>query len=357
MNDTRYQRQTILPEIGREGQKKLARSSVLCVGAGGLGCPALLYLTAAGIGHIGIVDDDKVELSNLQRQVLFSLDQIGKNKAEAAKEKLEKLNPDTQISSWPIRISADNIEETYADYDIVLDATDNFETKFLLNDAAVKFEKPLIYASILGFEGQVSIFNGKNGPCYRCLFSSPPQTHIPNCAEAGIIGALAGTIGSIQALEAIKIIINHPSFSPLIGKFWTLDARTMVSKTFLLNKNASCPTCSPARSEINLQPALTKNCSLIRELSPSEAISTKDHIFIDVREQEEWDMGHIENAHHLPLSKLMQGTQVKLPEDKNIILYCHKGIRSLHAAQILQSAGYSNISSLRGGYESWLIAS
>ena len=232
MDENRYHRQTILPEIGEEGQRKMSVASVLCIGAGGLGCSALLYLAAAGIGHIGIVDFDAVDESNLQRQILYKQDQIGQNKAQAAKDNLLALNDTIKITAFPERLNAGNIEKLLTGFDMIFDGSDNFATKFLVNDAGVKFGKPVIYASILGFDGQVSVFDTKCGSsCYRCLFPKPPTHNIPNCAEAGVIGALAGIVGTTQAMEAIKMIVDHKSLKPLIGKLWTIDARTCLLYT------------------------------------------------------------------------------------------------------------------------------
>ena len=233
-NKDRYKRHLVLPEIGNEGQEKISRASVLCIGAGGLGCPALLYLAAAGVGRIGIVDFDKVDETNLQRQVLFTTDDLNRNKAEVAKERLSKLNPDIEINAVPEELDNKNAEGLFSGYDIIIDGSDNFETKFLINDVAVKTGKPFIYGSILGFDGQVSVFNYNDGPCYRCLFPQAPEGHIPNCAEAGVIGAVAGIIGTTQVMEAIKITVGHESFEPLSGKLWTIDLHTMENRLLQL---------------------------------------------------------------------------------------------------------------------------
>lgn len=349
----RYKRQIILPEIGEVGQKKISNSSVLCIGAGGLGCPALLYLAGAGIGNIGIVDFDVVDETNLQRQVLFTLDQVGQNKAEAAKERLSALNPDIHIQSYGQELTDENAYDLFKQYDVIIDGTDNFAAKFLINDTAIKTGKPLIYGSISGFDGQVSVFGVANNPCYRCLYPEAPKGHIPNCAEAGVIGAVVGIVGTTQAMEAIKIIVNHDGFTPLVGKLWTIDTRTMETQLLRLPKNNNCSVCSKEKEEINLQYS-SPVCGIISEVTPEQAKENKDAILVDVREISEWDKGYIDGAIHIPLSKLMENYQPDLPLDSDIILYCRVGQRSLTAAQILKSQGCLNVSSMAGGYDEWL---
>lgn len=349
----RYQRQIVLPEIGPEGQEKIKNASVLCIGAGGLGCPALLYLAAAGIGQIGIVDFDVVDETNLQRQVLFTIDQIGRNKAEAAKERLNALNPEINMQAYAEELTDQNVEKLFGSYDVIIDGTDNFAAKFLINDAAVKTEKPFIYGSILGFDGQLAVFNYKGGPCYRCLFPEPPKGHIPNCAEAGVIGAVAGMIGTAQTMEALKIIVEHESFQPLSGKLWAVDLRSMENQLLALPKNPDCSVCSKAGESIALQ-YTSPVCGFILEVTPEQTRKNKEALLVDVRETEEWDEGHIDGAQHVALSSLIQGNKPELPTDCEIILYCQKGKRGEQAAQILKSQGYLNINNMAGGYEAWL---
>lgn len=352
--NNRYLRQTVLPEIGVNGQERIGAASVLCVGAGGLGCPALLYLAAAGIGRMGVVDFDSVDVSNLQRQILFSVDQIGQNKAEAAKARLAALNPEIKIEAYPEELTHENAETLFSQYDLIIDGTDNFETKFLINDAAVKYGKPFVYGSILGFEGQLAVFNHQGGACYRCLFPEAPKRHVPTCAEAGVIGAVAGMVGTAQAMEAIKLIVAHADFVPLSGKLWTIDARTMQTRLLNLPKNPDCPTCSKNKEEITLSYS-SPVCGFIPEITPQET-KERNAILIDVRELDEWDAGHIEGAKHIALSKLMQGLQLDLPKDAEIILHCKTGPRSLHAAQMLKAQGYENVSNMTGGYTAWCAA-
>ncbi|MGH1399234.1 MAG: molybdopterin-synthase adenylyltransferase MoeB [Alphaproteobacteria bacterium] len=349
----RYSRQEILPEIGVGGQEKIGTASILCIGAGGLGCPALLYLAAAGIGRIGIVDFDTVDESNLQRQILFTTDQIGQNKATAAKARLNALNPQITITAHQEELSDKNALTLFENYDLIIDGSDNFATKFLINDAAVKTGKAFIYGSILGFEGQVSVFNHQGGPCYRCLFPQPPSGHVPNCAEAGVIGAVAGMIGTMQAMEAIKIIVGDKSFTPLTGKLVCLDMRTMDNKTLTLPKNPDCPVCSKSPQDIALK-YTSPTCGVIPQITAQDMRAHKTALLIDVRETAEWEAGHIGGAQHFALSRLTSGACPDIPKNHEIILYCQKGIRSKQAAQILQDKGYETLSSLHGGYDAWL---
>lgn len=360
MRNNRYARQTILAEIGEGGQAQLLKSSVLCIGAGGLGCPALFYLAAAGIGHIGIVDFDNVDETNLHRQVLYTMDDVGKNKALAAKERLLALNPDINIMAYSERLTAENVENLCKTYDIIIDGSDNFTTKYLINDACVKFKKPFVYGAVTGFKGQISVFDmrGDNNSCYRCLFPESPKTHIPNCAEAGIIGASAGIIGTIQAMEAIKLIVPHDDFAPLTNTLMTIDTRTMKVQNLHLRKHKHCPVCSKNPKEIILMDEpKTIICGVVPEISVAEAKRMKDAVFVDVREDDEWDTGHIEGALHLPLSALYDGTKTPddlgLNKDQDIILYCRSGQRSLTAGHLFIGHGYGQVYNLTGGILAW----
>ncbi len=349
----KYSRQSVLDEIGIDGQYKLHNARVLCIGAGGLGCPALLYLVAAGIGSIGIVDFDVVSETNLQRQILFTTEQIGQNKALVAKDHLSKLNLDVTINAYTFELTDDNAEKLFSEYDIIIDGTDNFAAKFLINDVAVKCGKPLVYGSILGFDGQVSVFGVENEPCYRCLFPEPPKAYVPNCAEAGIIGAVAGIVGSQQALQVIQIIVGHSSFEPLVGKLWTIDTHNMETNIFKLSKNNSCPSCSKQKDEIVIE-YTSPVCGFVAEVTPEQAIENKEALLVDVRRPEEWNNGHIDSAVHIELSSLIEGKIPDLPTNQDIILYCQKGLRSIKAAEILKANGYINVISMSGGYEAWL---
>ena len=247
----RYERQMILPEIGTRGQKAIGQARVLCIGAGGLGCPALQYLVAAGIGHIGIMDGDVVEVSNLQRQILFTLDDVGKNKAECARDRLAQLNKDVELVAHPqpLRDGAQALK-LFAGYNVIIDGTDNFAAKFLINDAAYAAGVPVVYASILGFEGQVSVFNYKGGPCYRCLFPEPPPQAVQSCTDAGVIGALAGVMGSMQAMEVVKLIVQHNRFDVLAGRVLFYDAAQCSFREINLPRDADCAICSLSQKEV-----------------------------------------------------------------------------------------------------------
>ncbi len=357
-NNDRYKRQTVLPEVGQDGQEKLKMARILCVGAGGLGSPALLYLAAAGVGTIGIVDGDQVDLGNLQRQILFSEDQIGENKALAAVHKLAALNSDNQYLAYPDRLTAQNALELFKQYDLIIDASDNFDTKFLINDAALKSEKPFMMASILGFEAQMGLFNATtDAPCYRCLFTEKPTQNTPNCAEAGIIGALAGMVGSAQALEVVKWIVKDPSFEGVDGMIWRFNAKNFGNYLTRLPKDLKCSSCSKPANEIDLDMHLSANLQSheITHEQACEMLSANAQAkLIDVREQDEWDAGRIDDADHLPLSLLLEGHRPdNLSKEEPVILYCLKGMRSLQALQILKAQGYSNLYSVKGGYEQW----
>lgn len=353
----------ILPEIGEGGQQLLKNASVLCIGAGGLGSPALLYLAAAGIGRIGLVDDDVVDISNLQRQVIFSeLDQ-GSPKVEAAAEAIQELNSTCRVEAYPERFSSENAPKLIQPYDVVIDGTDNFSSKFLINDACAKFGKPLIYGSILGFVAQVSVFWAGKGACYRCLYPKPPTGHIPNCAEAGVIGAMAGIAGATQALEAIKMVLGlawcrEHHLEPLLGKLWVLDARTMQTKTLEIHKRHDCSVCSGNPADIVLED-MQRICvgnSGVRSLSVEEAEKQLGSaVFIDVREPHELATGKIKDALHIPLGTLLKDDDSvgDIASDTPVIMYCQHGMRSFAAASHLVKLGFTNVAHIQGGIAKW----
>lgn len=351
----RYSRQTNLLEVGDIGQEKLLRSSVLCIGAGGLGSPALLYLAAAGVGRIGIIDFDRVDESNLQRQILFSTSTVGQPKATEARRKLTALNPTIQIDAFDEELNAESAARLFPLYDVILDGTDNFETKFLINDAAIKYGKPFIYGAIQGFDGQASVLGYKGGPCYRCLYPQKPKAQIMNCAEAGVIGAVAGLVGVTQALQAIQIIVDHKSFHPLSGKMLMIDTRTMETRILNIPKNPECPSCGHKTNKDNiiLQYA-SPVCSFTAEISVTDLQSRHAHLLIDVREQDEWDNGHINGAILWPLSRIASGDIPEEMRDEEVIVYCQRGARSIQAATILKEYGFTDVTSLSGGYIAWL---
>lgn len=365
-NTARYARQTVLPEIGQIGQQRLAAGRVLCIGAGGLGCPALQYMAAAGVGHIGIVDHDDVDLSNLQRQILFTEDQIGTNKAKAARDQLCRRNSSIDITAYPYALTPDNCEDLFAAYDVVIDATDNFAAKFLINDAAVKTKTPWVYGSILGFKGQMAAFDPRrvDAPCYRCLFPHPPQEQIMNCAQAGVIGAVAGTIGTMQALEVIKILVQNVEIQPLFDRLLQIDIADFKKALTSLVKEPTCKACSGNTEDLQIkeEAMYSRPCTTQSdlEISPAQAkallVDNKDLQLIDVREIHEWEAGHIEGADHCPLSLLLQGLRPdNLKKDAPIILYCKGGVRSMQALHILHAQGYADIKSMRGGYDMWMM--
>ncbi len=349
----RYDRQIRLPEIGREGQEKLLTSSVLCVGAGGLGSPALLYLAAAGVGRIGIIDFDRVDESNLQRQILYSNAAVGQLKATQSADRLSALNPAIQIDAYNEELNAESAARLFPVYDIILDGTDNFEAKFLINDAAVKYGKTWIYGAIQGFDGQASVFNYKGGPCYRCLYPEKPSQPVMNCAEAGVIGAVAGIVGVTQALQAIQIIAGHPSFEILSGRLWRVDTRTMHTQILNIQKNRACVICSREPNAIVPQYA-SPVCGAVSEISVRRVKNKVNYVLIDVREQEEWDKGSIKGAILWPLSKIIAGHMPESYRGEEIILHCQKGKRSMQAVDILRAHGFADVKSLSGGYEAWL---
>jgi adenylyltransferase/sulfurtransferase len=359
----RYARQTVLPELGADGQDRLNQASVLCVGAGGLGSPALLYLAAAGIGRIGIVDDDRVDISNLQRQILFTEADTHKNKAETAAQKLSDLNSHTRVDAYPVRLTAANALALLAPYDVILDGTDTVASKFLLNDACLRLGKPLVHASILGFQAQVSVFWGRHGPCYRCLYPHPPKGYVANCAEAGVIGAMAGMVGAVQGLEALKMALglawcHSHGLDPLLGRVWLLDARSMNSRLLTLTKTPSCPVCAGDTASIVLDDGHDAVCQSrdVQGIAADDAQHcSPDTVFLDVREDAEWRSGHITGARHLPLGRLLaEGEGLDdLPLNAPIVVYCQHGIRSLTGASHLQRLGYTNVSHLEGGFVRW----
>lgn len=359
----RYARQTVLPELGEEGQRRLAAASVLCIGAGGLGSPALLYLAAAGIGRIGLVDDDTVDISNLQRQVLFTESDQGISKVAVAKAALAARNTECHIEAYPERFTAENAARLLRDYDVIIDGTDNFSSKFLINDACVKYGKPLVYGSILGFTAQVSVFWAEDGPCYRCLYPKPPSGHIPNCAEAGVIGAMAGIAGTVQALEAIKMALGlawckEKNLGPLLSKLWVLDARTMHTKTLHLPKRPACPVCSADPESILLEdrPQSCSAQSAVKTLSAEDAATWLGKaVFIDVREAHELASGKIPESLHIPLGALLkdEDTVGDIASETPVVVYCQHGMRSASAAAHLMALGFTNVAHLAGGIVRW----
>ncbi|HRJ66166.1 MAG TPA: ThiF family adenylyltransferase [Alphaproteobacteria bacterium] len=350
----KYDRQTRLPEVGEEGQRQLARASVLCVGAGGLGSSALLYLAAAGVGHIGIIDFDNVDESNLQRQIIFDARSGGRKKTSAAEERLLALNPDTHVTTYDARLDSRNAGKIFPNYDVIIDGTDNFTAKFLINDAARKYSKPWVYGAIQGYDGQVAVFD-TSGPCYRCLYPAPPKAAIANCAENGVLGPVAGMIGTAQALQTLLLLLGHEKFSPLRGKLWLIDCMSMATRELHIPRAKNCKICGIAPESIVLENETAAACAAVPQVSPEQARKLARAVFIDVRESPELAAGMIPNALHLPLSALRAGLAEKpqLAADTPVVLYCQRGQRSLAAAPIVQDMGFTAVLSLAGGYGAW----
>ncbi|HYC61126.1 MAG TPA: molybdopterin-synthase adenylyltransferase MoeB [Thermoanaerobaculia bacterium] len=348
----RYARQITLPEIGEAGQEKLRRASVLIVGAGGLGSPAAMYLAAAGVGTLGLVDFDRVDETNLHRQVLYGTSDVGKPKLDAARARIEDLNPDVRVNTHAVRLASDNALEIMRDYDIVLDGTDNFATRYLVNDACVLLGKPNVYGSVFRFDGQVSVFATKDGPCYRCLYPEPPPPHlVPNCAEGGVLGVLPAIIGSLQTSETIKLITGVGE--TLAGRLLLFDALRATFRTMRLQRRCDAHAkitrlidyeefCNPVQ-ELNINPA-----ELAEKLS-----SGADIVLIDVREPYEWNAGHIDRATHIPLAQVPQRL-AEIPKDREVVMICRSGGRSAHAQQhLMNQHGYTRVKNLVGGMQRW----
>ena len=335
----RYSRQLILPEIGNEGQKKLKGAAVLLVGTGGLGSPAAIYLAAAGVGRIGLADSDAVELTNLHRQIIHTTADVGRAKIESAAQSLRAINPNVKIVPHEVRLTASNATDLLKPYDIVLDCTDNFPARYLINDTCVQLGKPEVYGSISRFEGQASVFDATRGPCYRCLYREPPPPDVaPPAAETGVLGVVPGIVGLIQAAETIKLILGKGD--PLIGRLLLIDALSMKFREMKLPKDPDCPTCG------NTPPDIT--AAMLKD-----KFKRKDEFtLLDVREQHEFDQGHIPGAVLMPLGKLAANVQ-HLKRDCQIIVYCRSGGRSSRAAEILRKTGFGRVTNLKGGIIAW----
>jgi molybdopterin/thiamine biosynthesis adenylyltransferase/rhodanese-related sulfurtransferase len=360
----RYSRHLIMPEVGMEGQLKLKAAKVLCIGTGGLGAPLGQYLAAAGVGRIGLVDFDKVDATNLQRQILFSTSDVGRPKIEAAASRLRGLNPDIQIDTFETMLTSDNALDIIRDYDIVVDGTDNFPTRYLVNDACVLLGKPNVYGSIFRFEGQASIFGYPGGPCYRCLYPEPPPPGlVPSCAEGGVLGVLPGIVGSIQATETLKLIIGKGE--PLIGRLLLFDALAMRFRELKLRKNPECPVCG-AHPTITKLIDYAEFCgvrgeeapapqSTVPEITPRELkarLDRGDDLFIlDVREPHEYQICNL-GGHLIPLGDLPQRVS-ELDSSREIVAHCRSGKRSAEASEFLRQAGFRKVLNLKGGILAW----
>lgn len=365
----RYHRHLILPGVGEDGQRRLKAARVLLVGAGGLGSPIALYLAAAGVGHLGVVDADVVETSNLQRQVLFGTRDIGKSKVTAARARLEELNPHVDVATFHTRLSSANAFEILRGYDIIVDGSDNFETRYLVNDACVLLQKPNVHGSVTRFDGQVAVFGATGGPCYRCVFPEPPAPGtIPDCAEGGVFGVVPGLVGVMQATEVIKLITGVGD--TLVGRLLLVDALGMRFRTIELAPNPECPLCgthqltelqdydafcgapsTPTKQSMEIDdgagPGEITPLRLDQRLREGAAMTV-----VDVREPYEWAIARIPQARLIPLNSLPQAVNT-LSRDAEIVVYCHHGMRSEAAAGWLGDQGFANVLNLVGGIDRW----
>jgi molybdopterin/thiamine biosynthesis adenylyltransferase/rhodanese-related sulfurtransferase/molybdopterin converting factor small subunit len=364
----RYSRHLIMPEVGVEGQRKLKAGKVLCIGAGGLGSPAAMYLAAAGVGTIGIVDFDVVDFSNLQRQIIHSTPDVGRSKLDSAKDRLHAINPHVDIQTYDTALSSENALKLFEPYDVILDGTDNFPTRYLTNDACVLLDKPNAYGSIFRFEGQASVFATRNGPCYRCLYPEPPPPGlVPSCAEGGVLGVLPGVIGVIQATEAIKLIAGIGE--PLIGRFLIYDALKMRFRELQLRKDPDCPVCGTHPTITALidyeqfcgippaapEPIIVQNSATdISSLELKQRLDRGDNLkIIDVREPNEYQINRIAGSVLIPLGDVPR-RYAELDPDEEIVVHCKMGGRSAKAADFLRSVGFKRVRNLTGGILDWI---
>jgi sulfur-carrier protein adenylyltransferase/sulfurtransferase len=363
----RYSRHLIIPDVAMAGQKRLMNAKVLCVGAGGLGSPALMYLAAAGVGTIGIVEFDTVDESNLQRQIIHGQSDIGKSKAQSAKAKISEINPNVNVITHETRLDNSNVKEIFSQYDIIVDGTDNFATRYLVNDACVILKKPYVWGSIYRFDGQASVFWAEYGPCYRCLYPEPPPPGmVPSCAEGGVLGVLCATIGSIQTTEAIKVITGIGE--PMIGSLMIYDALDMTFRKIKVRKDPNCPLCGDNPTQTDLLPDYEAFCGVLSDAAEvavkdstisvtdlAAKIDAKDDFYlVDVREPSEFEIVRIPGSHLIPKQVFLDGTVLAtLPQDKPIILHCKSGVRSAECLAILKSAGFADATHVAGGVIAW----
>jgi adenylyltransferase/sulfurtransferase len=367
----RYSRHLIMPEVGVDGQRRLKAGSVLCIGAGGLGSPAAMYLAAAGVGRIGVVDFDVVDFSNLQRQIIHGTPDVGRSKLASAKDRLHAINPHIEIDTYETSVSSENALQLFAPYDVILDGTDNFPTRYLTNDACVLLGKPNAYGSIFRFEGQASVFATKEGPCYRCLYPEPPPPGlVPSCAEGGVLGVLPGVIGVIQATEAIKLIAQIGE--PLIGRFLIYDALRMRFRELKLKKDPDCPVCGahptvtklidyeqfcglrPAAETSTVNQSQTSSSLEITATELKKRLDRGDKLrIIDVREPNEWQINRIPGAELIPLGEIPR-RYAELDPEEELVMQCKVGARSAKAADFLRSVGFKRVLNLKGGILAWI---
>ena len=363
----RYSRHLIIPEIGMTGQKRLKNARVLCVGAGGLGSPALLYLAAAGVGTLGVIDFDVVDESNLQRQIIHGQSDIGRLKAESARDSIAEINPYVNVQVHTDALTTDNVMEIFCGYDLIVDGTDNFATRYMVNDACVLLGKPYVWGSIFRFDGQASVFWAEYGPCYRCLYPDPPPPGmVPSCAEGGVLGVLCGSIGSIQVTEAIKLITGVGE--SLAGRLMIYDALEMSYRTVRVRKDPECAICGKNPSITGLidydafcgavsdDAAAAASGSTITATELKDMLDRGDNIFlIDVREPNEYEIVSIPGATLIPKDQFLTGAALeKLPQDKRIVLHCKSGVRSAEALAVVKTAGFADAVHVGGGVLAWV---
>ncbi len=361
----RYKRHLSLPELGADGQRRLLETRILLIGAGGLGCPLAQYLAAAGVGTLGLVDFDVVDASNLQRQILYSTADIGRPKIEVARERIDALNPDVQVNLHPVQLTSENALEIFGAYDIIVDGTDNFPTRYLSNDACVMLGKPNVYGSVLRFEGQATVFDARHGPCYRCLFPEPPPPGlVPSCAEGGVLGVLPGMVAMIQATEAIKLAAGIGE--PLYGRLLQYNALDMEFTEFRLRKEPECSVCGEHPSVTQLID-YQGFCGVSREegdrveileLSAADVASMRerghDFLLLDVREHDEYATAKIENSTLIPLGEVEErASEIAEWKNRSLVVHCHHGMRSAAACQVLASLGFEKVFNLSGGIDAW----
>jgi adenylyltransferase/sulfurtransferase len=367
----RYSRHLIIPDVGMTGQKRLKNAKVLCVGAGGLGSPTLMYLAAAGVGTLGIVEFDTVDESNLQRQIIHGQSDIGRSKAESARDSVKEINPLVQVNLHTDRLDSSNVMELFGQYDLIVDGTDNFATRYLVNDACVLLGKPYVWGSIYRFDGQASVFWAEHGPCYRCLYPEPPPPGmVPSCAEGGVLGVLCASIGSIQVNEAIKLITGIGE--TLLGRLMVYDALEMTYRQVKIRKDPNCAVCGPNPTVTELidyeafcgtisdeaAEAARDSTISVHELKrklDARAAGEEDFVLIDVREPNEWEIVSIDGAILIPKGEFLDGSALeKLPNDKQIVLHCKVGGRSAEALAVVKGAGYSDAIHVGGGIVAWV---
>lgn len=364
----RYSRHLIIPDVGVTGQKRLKNAKVLCVGAGGLGSPALMYLAAAGVGTLGIVEFDTVDESNLQRQIIHGQSDIGRSKAESAANSIREINPYVNVVIHNVALDRDNVREIFSQYDLIVDGTDNFATRYLVNDAAVLLGKPYVWGSIYRFDGQASVFWSEHGPCYRCLYPEPPPPGmVPSCAEGGVLGVLCASIGSIQVTEAIKLLTG--TGEPLVGSLIVYDALEMTYRKIRVRKDPSCVLCGENPTLTDLMEDYEDFCGAVSDEAAEATIGStitarelkewqdaeKDIYLVDVREPAEFEIVRIPGSVLIPKGDILSGEALAgLPQDKQIVLHCKSGVRSAEALAALKQAGFKDAVHVQGGVLAWI---